>query len=361
MNKERDLSMKKVVSAAIIIMLVFFAGVTALILAMPRGDGNTKMDFSVTVEAIDGELYMNGEKKSVISYPLEVGFDFNYELHVCWSEVNNKEPGFLTALLIKDEGGSVVSYVTGDTVDSYLLPHEMKSGKYTIEYRFYNDEKEFRALLVGLGEDISGEAMGQYDGFSDFSENGTWTLNHSFELTEHSRSYQIGFMVGACGSVFLGAILILVIVLLSKNNDSSKKQYDERQILARGTAFKAAFFTMFIYNIILCFLQIADFPIPMEKSLLPLLGIVVGTIVFVGYAIMNDAYFSLNQNKKGLLILFAALGILQTANGIYGIVTGEAVKNGIMTVRAGSLFTGIMFILLFVFLGIKALIDREEE
>lgn len=75
--------------------------------------------------------------------------------------------------------------------------------------------------------------------------------------------------------------------------------------------------------------------------------------VFATICILKDAYMSLYENVKGVVIMFSAVGILNIAIGIGNIVDGTSlIENGVLSVRCTNLIVGLLFIyILPVFIG----------
>lgn len=357
----RRRSMKKVVAILVACIMMIVLGVGLLVVALSGSDHETVMGFTDEITCVDGEIFVNGSPRKPHIIPLEIGYDVSYDLHVVWKEENNRMPGFITALIIKDDQGKVISYVTGDVLDAHLLPDQMKAGKYTLEYSYYNAEEEFIGLLNELGAEPSNENGDYLDGFSDFAVDGTWNMVHSFEMIPHNTPYRMGYVVGAFGGLLCGVIGAVIIVLVSRKDGKMKADYDERQILARGVAFQAAFFTMLIYYALLYFFQTLEVPLPIAEDVLTVSGILLSVVVFVGMAIWKDAYFALNDKNKSLICFFLVIGFIDLAMGITNIRNERVIVNGICTNAVLPLLSGIMFALILIMLVLKSVIDREDE
>lgn len=91
------------------------------------------------------------------------------------------------------------------------------------------------------------------------------------------------------------------------------------------------------------------------------LSIVAGVAVFACYCIWNDGYFSLNENRRSLMIVFAVVGIVNIVLGILHIQRGEFLVNGRLTFNSLNFFCGILAIIIFVALFLKKLKDDREE
>ncbi len=102
-----------------------------------------------------------------------------------------------------------------------------------------------------------------------------------------SDTFSIAFIVG-----FVVAFLAVCIVrVLYKKKHGSNCQYDERQILARNSAYAGAFFTLVAYCLLCMFLSILEFEWALV-SVQMITGVWLSVLVFVIICIFKDAYFT---------------------------------------------------------------------
>lgn len=172
---------------------------------------------------------------------------------------------------------------------------------------------------------------------------------------EGNISYLLGVICGvAVGLVFVALMVWITRKLGGKIDlDYKKDAYDERQLLARGVAYKYAFFTMMIGMVIIALLEeIAGVGIFMSMAGVWLI-VCISLAVFATICIMKDAYMSLYENVKGVVIMFLAVAILNIAIGIGNIVDGvPLLENGVLSVRWTNLIVGALFLyILPVFIG----------
>ena len=101
--------------------------------------------------------------------------------------------------------------------------------------------------------------------------------------------YAIGLSVGVVFAVLLCAILRLV--QKRKDGNCQKEEYDERQIIARGVAYRNGMFAMFIYNAIYAVLDLSEI-VWCETFVGLSIGVMVGAAVYSITAIRRDAYLA---------------------------------------------------------------------
>ena len=121
--------------------------------------------------------------------------------------------------------------------------------------------------------------------------------------------------------VFLGFMAAMAVAGLVVGKLAGKKlgkaEFDERQQLARGKAYKAGFYTLLVGLLAVYLIPIFTEWQPKDTALLPFLVICVGVTVFACVAVANDAYLGIRQNPRAMLLVL----------GIVGFADGLAVEN----------------------------------
>lgn len=106
--------------------------------------------------------------------------------------------------------------------------------------------------------------------------------------------YVLGIVIG----ILIGVMVILAVKLCHPQG----YQYDERQMIGRGKAFQAGFFSLLIAGGI-C--NAWDFvsPLPGGSFLWNICALLLGVTVFAVTAIHFDAYVAMNDNPKRFLTM----------------------------------------------------------
>lgn len=112
-------------------------------------------------------------------------------------------------------------------------------------------------------------------------------------------------LLGGVGGLVIG---LLVIVTFVRKDHSIKAQYDERQLLIRGKAYKYGFITMAVVNFFLCILEKCDTNL---LYLSAMLGI--GVVCF--YNIIHDAYLALNERYLSTAVILLILSVMNVLIG----------------------------------------------
>ena len=140
----------------------------------------------------------------------------------------------------------------------------------------------------------------------------------------------------------------------------NEKKYDERQLLARNTAFKAAFITLITYcfgcGIINCLdIVWADLPIQM------FLGALISITFFSAYCIIMDAYFTSTKKRKWNFITYhLSTAVLSTLSVLIDAGRGEALwsSDGLSPLALKIAFSASFFVIGIISL-VKTVSDRK--
>ena len=163
------------------------------------------------------------------------------------------------------------------------------------------------------------------------------------------------------GIVFGIAIVILLMAKVFNRDGKLKTKYDERQLRARGEAYKYGMFA----SIITCaVLLVADFGtnnICSLGSMVFFIPILVGLVVQVSYSIFADAYVGMNTNMTKFIVVMAIVSAINIGTGVIAILQGEMFKDGKLGTPFSSFGVGILFIVVAIELIIKKAIDERGE
>ena len=162
-----------------------------------------------------------------------------------------------------------------------------------------------------------------------------------------SSARSIGFVVG----ILAGLVLLLIL----KKFSGRKCNYDERQLVARGLAFKAGFVTFVICELAVFFVELF-----LEKPLdfLPpgILSIVIcmtALLVFLEVAIFKDAYFS---QDRPFSLRWCAIMLFLAAVYIARFVFAHDGWESLFHLMAG-IFIAVVMLSIFV----KHIVSRRSE
>ena len=161
---------------------------------------------------------------------------------------------------------------------------------------------------------------------------------------------------GIAVGILIGLILAVALILIANNNRKFKTEYDERQLRVRGDAYRYAFYSVIICEVILLILAIGEFTLPIPEYVLHFGGILIGCLVLSGYCIWKDAYWGLNNNRKRYGIILVVAGLLNALPLYMALSTGSGSDFPYV-----NLLTCIMLLVVGIELLLKHFLDQRAE
>jgi len=171
-------------------------------------------------------------------------------------------------------------------------------------------------------------------------------------MSAMSVNYLIGIIVGLVVAVF-------IIKACNKNN-KFKSDYDERQQIKRGKSYCYGMYTAWILLGILMMLDLVEVKIPAEPSVIYFTVVMVSLLVQTVYAILNDAYFGMNNRIKTYCMVFLILTVINGGVGILYAVNGKLIENGLLCFRVLNLEIAVAFVIMAIVLFVKSKMKSEE-
>ena len=168
--------------------------------------------------------------------------------------------------------------------------------------------------------------------------------------------YVAGVLVGI-GSA---AVVIAVMAAVRKKQGQPRAEYDERQLAARGIAYRWAFLTLMLSLAVNTGVEAIWGPWAKPGvSAWMLIFLSIG--VFIVACVRKDAYFAGAQDPKASLWLFGAVVVLQIPNIIITLRSGGFVEDGLLTWDALSPASGALFLVLTVCAIVRLRRQREDD
>ena len=243
---------------AMILMIPFFVLAALSLGAQGSGNGgkeivNTNMSWKVVKE--DGVLDNNE------GMPVEVNIekDGRYSLSFSWDV---EEPGFLTAIIIKDENGKCVYCDTAFQVQISNKPISLKQGKYTINTVFLTTEDEYRKLNAENKMITDESALEDYIsavGFDTFKPDSECHFTFEVKLTQsYTAPAWVKALFVAMGLIII-ALTVITLVTDRKSNDNIKDGLDNITIAYAVFSLVVTCVQLFI-SLGISFLPIANTP-----------------------------------------------------------------------------------------------------
>lgn len=333
-----------------VLIVVLFVGIIGIAFGVMKDESVTKFWFDEEIHIVDGVADITEH-----TIPFTLAKDDTYVVNVKWTA---EKPGMVSGVVLYDAEDKVRLYCTGDTVDVESTELELEAGDYYVTYMYFTSAEAFETFVMTVDTTLPEDA-----GAYDYAENESYRMTYHFDIKYASSiSHRIGYLVGMLAGALVGIIAVAVCFEYVKiRKKDSNFEYDERQQLARGNGFKYAYVTSIIYNGIFCLLTVSGISVPVEQSVLIMIGILVTALVYAVYCIQHDAYVSLNENANRLMIVFTALGGFNTFIGITHLIHGTMVEDGVLTFHGINLFCGISLLVMVVVLFAHTKLQSHEE
>lgn len=158
----------------------------------------------------------------------------------------------------------------------------------------------------------------------------------------------------------LGAGVAAVLIAWGLSNISAP-QFDERQRMVSGRAYRFALFTLVIYQVIYAIVEMQMGELPMEKPLGQLFGLFLTAGVFTVYRVRYDAFFTRRQHPWIWVWTSGAIVMIATAVSVYVCHAFGFVREGKVTLVSLIPIMGAFYLTQWVAIVFKLLRERRGE
>ena len=152
--------------------------------------------------------------------------------------------------------------------------------------------------------------------------------------------YNIGRMFGVISGVLIGLVIAVIMLRFVNKNKKMTAEYDEMQKLVRGRGYMYAFYTVLVFEALMCVLSVT---------------------LHACYCIWHNAYVGLNMNLKRYVIIMAVVSVFNLWVAFTAWREGELFSDGMFRAQTINLLCGLMFAVIGVVGLAKMIIGREED
>lgn len=154
--------------------------------------------------------------------------------------------------------------------------------------------------------------------------------------------------------MLVGIIIGVLIVRWARGSwKRVKSDCDERQKIARGVAYRNAFWAMTLYLGLWFMLDAFNVPLLSQKKMI-MFCFFGGLLVFAISCIMKDAYLGIHDKASRWVVLDGALMLMNL------VLAGIGYRSNSNTAWV-NLSLGIVMLIILIAMGIRAVICRTEE
>ena len=172
--------------------------------------------------------------------------------------------------------------------------------------------------------------------------------------------YNTARMIGMLIGILFGLLVALILVRFFNRNKKLTTEYDEMQKKIRGEGYMYAFYTVMIFEVLMCILT-TGIEIPAEPIVIHFFAIFIGVTVQACYCIWKGAFVGLNTNLKRYIILMAVVSLFNLFAAYMSYREGELFAGGKLQATTVNLLCGVMFALIGAVGLAKKFTDREDE
>jgi len=168
----------------------------------------------------------------------------------------------------------------------------------------------------------------------------------------------MGALINWIARLVVGIVIFTVIYVIF--NRKTAKDFDERQNILRGNAFRRAFFAMAFIALLYSNIALTLGPF-MEDGVSEILLVCIGADVFAVDCILHDAFFTVKEKPWLSMLCTAFLAFLHGSNGMRDLRRGLMVKDGLLTLSVVYFVVAADFIVLFLAVLIKVYVIKGDE
>ena len=151
---------------------------------------------------------------------------------------------------------------------------------------------------------------------------------------------------GALIAIFFAAIFFFSL-FFRKHKVVFSKEYDERQIIGRGQAYKAAFFTLLAYNFVCAILNGCGVKW-WEPEVGLLIGLFVSVTVFAVTAITKDALHGIHTQSKSVISVFLLVIVVESIAFVVKCIDGGVIEDGLLSLGFIPLAAAVCFAVMLI-------------
>ena len=163
-------------------------------------------------------------------------------------------------------------------------------------------------------------------------------------------------MTGVAVGIAVGLVIVALVLRFVNRNKAMATEYDEMQKAIRNQGYMYGFYTILIFEAILCLVP-SFVRIPAEPIIVHFLPIFLGITVQASYCIWKDAYVGLNTNLNRYLAVAVIASLINFLSFFMAWKSDSLVIDGILQAP----FVNLLCALMFAILGIVGLLRKSTE
>ena len=171
-----------------------------------------------------------------------------------------------------------------------------------------------------------------------------------------TEKFELGRSVGLAVGVLVGLVIAVILLRYMNKDRKVRTEYDEMQKAIRNHGYMYGFYTILIFEAILCLVP-SFVRIPAEPIIVHFLPIFLGITVQASYCIWKDAYVGLNTNLNRYLAVAVIASLINFLSFFMAWKSGSLVIDGILQAP----FVNLLCALMFAILGIVGMLRKATK
>lgn len=169
----------------------------------------------------------------------------------------------------------------------------------------------------------------------------------------------IVYAVGLAAGLLTGVVAMVIVKLIRKNKGS--KKYDERQMLARWKAYRAAFWTLVAYLCVNGIFSGTMGVVWADAMTGSFLGMFLAIMVYAVICIANDAYLPLKEKPGFYFWLFGIVMVANLAVVVVNYFDGITfITDGMLNYHSMNIAVTLVFGVLIIALAAKQIVEKKR-
>lgn len=170
--------------------------------------------------------------------------------------------------------------------------------------------------------------------------------------------YVLGFI--AC------LLLVFIVSFIAGKKRKTKCEFDERQLIARNSAYKTSFLTLVAYSSFCALMDVAEIKWA-QLNVQMFIGVFISVGVFFTICVFKDAYFGYStKSMRSIIVLYIVVIALNLFVFIMNVLTDEVsiFTDGLLNQNFTNVLIAGVFTIFLIMIIIKMIINKrtvEEE
>jgi len=160
--------------------------------------------------------------------------------------------------------------------------------------------------------------------------------------------------------IIVFAFVFILLLLIKHTRAKTSADYDERQELIRGKAYKCAFMFCLVFSLVSGLILEFSGTSFVSPGAALLITAFLGVMIFADCCIVKDAFYSLSQSRRWYVILCIII-IISTGISTIDTIHSGGFTGGLTFYNTSSPLCMILFLNILIVMAVKTVLSRRED